>query len=112
MKKRVFCHFCPRDGVEITQKQRFQTRSVQLPLFLPLTHLSSPPGGEMLTGNIFGVLFGCRGTFWGTHSVTLSFFIFDNIYMFIMAKNGNFQFSGPLTKKLGGDGGVTEGDRV
>ena len=66
----------------------------------------------MLTGNIFGVLFGCRGTFWGTHSVTLSFFIFDNIYMFIMAKNGNFQFSGPLTKKLGGDGGVTEGDRV
>ena len=66
--------------------------------------ISLPPGGEMVTGNIFGVLFGCRGTFWGTHSVTLSFLNFDNIYMFIMAKNGNFQFSEPLTKKLGGDG--------
>ena len=46
----------------------------------------------MVTGNIFEALFGCRGTFWGTHSVTLSFSNFDNIYMFIMAKNGNSNF--------------------
>ena len=66
----------------------------------------------MVTGNVFGVLFGCRGTFWGTHSVTLSFLYFENFYKSIMAKNGTFQLSGPLIQILGGDGGVTEGDGV
>ena len=40
-KKMRFCHFRPLDGVEIAQKHRFLTRSVQLPLFKHLTRLSS-----------------------------------------------------------------------
>ena len=98
-KNAFFAIFAHEMGSQLLKNNVSGLTASNYPLFWTLTHLSSPPGGEMLTGNIFGVP--------STHSVTLIFFKFDNIYMFIMAKNGNFHFSGPLTKKLGGDGGVT-----
>ena len=45
-KKRVFRQFWPLDGVEISQKHRFWTRSVQLPLFRHLARLSTFSGCE------------------------------------------------------------------
>ena len=56
-KKCVFCHFRPLDGIEITQKHRFMTRSVQLPIFRHLTRLSSLSGHETVTGKVFFSLF-------------------------------------------------------
>ena len=44
MKKRVFCHFWPLDGVKITQKHRFLIRSVQLSLFRHLNQNSTLSG--------------------------------------------------------------------
>ena len=45
-KNAIFCQFWPLDGVEITQEHRFWTRSVQLPLFWPLTRHSTPKDGH------------------------------------------------------------------
>ena len=50
-----FCHFRPLDGVEITQKHRFLTRSIQLPLFRHLTRLSSLSGRKTITGIFFSL---------------------------------------------------------
>ena len=43
-KKRVFRHFWPLDGVEITQKHRFLICSIKLPLFGHLNQNSTPSG--------------------------------------------------------------------
>ena len=43
-KIRVFCHFWPLDGVEITQKHLFLIRNVKLPLFRHLNQNSTFSG--------------------------------------------------------------------
>ena len=52
-KKRVFCHFWPLDGVEITQKHRFLTRSIRLAQSKHLNQLSTLLGSGTVTGNVF-----------------------------------------------------------
>ena len=49
-KKRVFRHFWPLDGVEITQKSWILIHSVKLPLFRHLNQNSTHSGSETVTG--------------------------------------------------------------
>ena len=99
-KNAFFAIFAHEMGSKSLKNNVFGLAASNDPYFDP-SHTSLALQGEKWWPGTF------LGFFFGYPLRHLIFFNFDNIYMFLMAKNGNFQFSGPLTKKLGGDGGVT-----